>query len=105
MNIERLPDGRSFVDDDGNIRHVSDLLTDMEPQTYDTGVVPEVTATRSLKQRRKHPRRGTEPLFSSDAARLIDEAQNAAEQRLERPLTTEELADIARQVEYKARGL
>lgn len=100
MKVERLSDGRSFVDPDGNIRFMADLLPEMESIPEGT---PTAHAVRGLAEKAK--RRGQEPLFGSAATNAIIEAQNAAEERLGRSLTNEELQQIARDEEWRGRGL
>ena len=100
MPIERLWNSPNFVDEDGNVRSNADLRPEME--VYPSGA-PTAPAVRGLAKEAK--RRGQEPLFGRDATNAIVEAQNAEEERLGRQLTDEELQQIAREVEWRGRGL
>ena len=108
--IERLPSGRDFVDSDGDVRHVSDLLPDMEPiMTWGDPVA--VVAAKSLAttargRRRRTDRRGgrSSPEISGrDIAFAIDQALTAATAKVGRDLTEDEVTTVTRQAEWEAR--
>ena len=111
MNVERLFDGRSFVDPEGDVRSMADWLPEMEPQYPEAATI--VTAesaarnglSRGLQGTKKRRRRGAEPLFGRDAGLAIDEVQSAAEAILVRDLTDDDRTAIALDVERKGRGL
>lgn len=108
--IERLPSGRDFVDDDGDVRHVSDLTPDMEPIIdWQAGAASHALAGlgRMVRRGRKVSRRGGRSypeITGRDIARAIDDALDAEADRLGRPLTDDEIAHTARIAERRALG-
>lgn len=107
MNVERLSDGRSFVDLEGDVRSMADWLPEMEPQYREAATVTAESAAPSggLEHTPKSNRPGTEPLFGHEASIAIDDAQSRQEALLGRDLTDEEYAAIAREVERRGRAL
>ena len=108
--IERLPSGRDFVDDDGDVRHVSDLTPEMEPITdWGEGAASHAIAGLShiVRRDRKVSRRGGKSypeITGRDISRAVDDALDAEADRLGRPLTEDEMQHIAHLAERRALG-
>jgi|GEM_PF-4700589 len=109
MKIERLPSGRDFVDNKGNVRHVSDLTPDMEPIGW--GNAADSTAVRGLSSVRRRGSRSSRrggrsytEISGRDIGQVIDDALAAESDKLGRALTEDEIAHTAHLAERRARG-
>lgn len=107
MRIERLPDGRDFVDANGDVRHMSDWNPEDDPrQSVEPDLLQaSVSLKRSVRFRRPSRRGGwSMPEISGrEIGQAIADALFEAEDSLGRKLTDVEEEDIARQVEHELR--
>ena len=111
--IEHLwTDARSFLDEEGDVRPNADLPSGYiaEPSEIEDEelIIDEaaIQQARPSKQSRSHRGRGGrshEEISGRDVGRMIDQALSRATEELGRPLTDDEQAEIARNIEWEAR--
>lgn len=96
-----------LVDDDGNVMSVHDFDEARMEVDHSLGsIANSATQTGAVARppRRSRGRGRLEPVSGVDLSRMISEEQGRAEESLGRRLTNEEMEQLAKDVEWRARG-